>query len=196
MRIDTCAILTFALVSLGWNHESEARKVEHWPYTRLMQESELVVIATAVATTTCNAPFPDEGADWGVKFQAVNTTFTVQTVIKGTPRDTLQLLHFRYHPNRDVALEDGPQFATFLSAPTPSPLRGKRVPAQTKPLPEKQLEPQLKSVSARLRPRYLLFLKSRADGRFEPLSGQVDASLSVRDLWQHGDSPTPDTLQE
>jgi len=31
-------------------------------------------------------------------------------------------------------------------------------------------------------PEYLLFLKRRTDGRYEPISGQMDAALSVREV--------------
>ena len=31
-------------------------------------------------------------------------------------------------------------------------------------------------------PSYLLFLKARKDGRYEPVSGRVDPELSVREL--------------
>jgi hypothetical protein len=32
------------------------------------------------------------------------------------------------------------------------------------------------------RPEYMLFLRLRKDGRFEPVSGEVDPVLSVREL--------------
>ena len=39
-------------------------------------------------------------------------------------------------------------------------------------------------------PQYLLFLKRSADGHFEPVSGQIDAVLSVREIYR----PLPDML--
>lgn len=38
------------------------------------------------------------------------------------------------------------------------------------------------SDKARPSPEYLLFLKRRTDGRFEPVAGQVDSVLSVRQI--------------
>lgn len=166
-----------------------ARKLEHWPYERLFQEAELVVIATVVATTPCGDQLQDEGTDWQADFQAVNTTFAVKTVLKGQPRDTLKLLHFRYHPDTNTVLENGPQFASFLSADNPVRLRMQQIPNQQPKSQIKQLKAKalaVKSVSIQPPPSYMLFLKLRSDGRFEPLSGQIDSKLSVRDLWMHG----------
>lgn len=33
------------------------------------------------------------------------------------------------------------------------------------------------------RPEYLLFLKRRQDGKYEPLSGRVDPALSIREVF-------------
>jgi hypothetical protein len=36
------------------------------------------------------------------------------------------------------------------------------------------------------RPQYLLFLKKRPDGRYEAVSGQIDPSLSAREMYSPG----------
>jgi hypothetical protein len=35
---------------------------------------------------------------------------------------------------------------------------------------------------SKVRPEYLLFLRARPDGRYEPVSGQIDPALSMREL--------------
>jgi hypothetical protein len=41
-------------------------------------------------------------------------------------------------------------------------------------------------------PGYLLFLKQGKDGRYEPVSGQIDAELSVKEV----NSPLPEVLRK
>jgi hypothetical protein len=83
----------------------------------------------------------------------VETKFAVRAVLKGKlDGDTLKLLHFRL---KGMMPPNGPMLVTFPTAK------------------------EAKGQAAR---EHLLFLKHRTDGRFEPVAGQVDSILSVRQL--------------
>jgi hypothetical protein len=137
-----------------------ARLIENWPYARLFKEADLVVIAeaTAVAPTGEKAKL-----GWGADFLGVNTTFAVKHSLKGAVKgDTLRVLHYR--PKDGALFQNGPLLVSFrLKGAT---VRGKGLQVQTG------------------KPHYLLFLKRRPDGRYEPVSGQVDPLLSVKEI--HG----------
>lgn len=154
-----------------------ARLIALWPYERLFREAEVIVIASAL--------FSEEAADvsphtppLGERFAGVNTTLEVQQVLKGAMKNkTFQLLHFklvdvvkRAEPTAGVVeVLDGPLLVTFRGARKASGL-----------WPEAS-------------PHYLLFLKKRLDGRFEPVSGQYDPQLSVRELSAPGPTPLPES---
>jgi hypothetical protein len=85
----------------------------------------------------------------------VDTEFKVLTVLKGKVKGgTLTLFHFRA-PESSVDCQSPEVDGPSLVAFDPK---------------------------AEGRPRYLLFLKVRADGRYEPVSGQVDPDVSVARL--------------
>jgi hypothetical protein len=102
----------------------------------------------------------------------VNTRFRVVAAIKGeTPKDGLTVLHYRMgrlKPGKTendqwFAAKSGPNLVTFWVETLRVPVGGSgvKVPA----------------------PEYLLYLKKRADGRYEPVSGQYDPNLSVREVF-------------
>ena len=73
-------------------------------------------------------------------------------------------------------LEDGPGLVSFLKKPmiieVKSKEEGKSKELQLKRTGKSMVSP----------PEYLLFLKQRKDGNYEPVSGQLDAAFSVRAL--------------
>lgn len=134
-----------------------ARKVKDWPYARLFEEADLVVLASAVSSVNC-----DDATDenpWRVRFMGVNTTFRIRHEIKGeSAANTITVLHYRLEDG--VQLENGPLLVSFHT---------KRVPLDIN-APKVVLPPS----------DFLLFLSMRKDGRFELVSGQLDPRLSVR----------------
>ena len=162
-----CAHITLLFMMCGWliSPVAFARRIESWPYERLFKEADLVVIAKATATETCQDKTTDN--PWKTEFVGLNTTFQVKAILKGKPGDeTITVLHFRLRDG--VGLEDGPLFVSFR---------------------EKGIRLELKDGIAELGvSEYLLFLKAREDGRYEPVSGRVDPELSVREL--HAPLPT------
>ena len=132
------------------------RLIPDWPYKRLFKEADLVVIATVDGSVDTTDRLKTA---WKVDLLGMNTTFTIQSTLKGKARNArITVLHYRTPEGR--LLEDGPTLVTI----------------RTKRPPTKGVQ------KARFRAEYLLFLKARADGRFEPVSGQIDPALSVREL--------------
>jgi len=138
--------------------------IRDWSYKQLLAESDLVVIANALETR--QVPNGDDMSKNGLQsfpysFQQVDTTFHVQVVLKGKLEGKqLRLVHFRYAP-KTVDIDSGPSLVAFSK------------------------DESVVSVENGVLihgPVYLLFLKARKDGRYDPISGQVDPDFSVREL--------------
>jgi hypothetical protein len=124
-----------------------------WPAAMLTEKADVVVIARAVSVADSKAgDAAPKGHDGLI---AVDTKFRVLAVLKGKVKgDTLTLLHFR-----------GAGAAAGGQSPE---MDGPSLVT---------FDPKAEG-----RPRHLLFLKARADGRDEPVSGQVDPDVSVSKL--------------
>lgn len=166
-KLNLLIIVSIILPSANW-----ARQIEDWPYARLLEEADLVVIGRAVSsdesTDEWEAPFFEAS-----RFQAFETTFEVFSTLKGKAPESIKLLHFKY---REAAptFNDGPGLISFSHSP---PLAQDEIANGEG---EAQLAPL--SASKETPPEYLLFLQLREDGRYEPISGQLDADLSARYL--------------
>ncbi len=155
---------------------SFARKVEDWPYERLFKESDLVMIGSIQGWRTAKAEWPEKIFD-KVRFKGEKTAFHPRSVLKGEPAfPCIWVLHFSYKKGA-LPYEDGPSLVTFLKKPVIIEVKSKEE--------GKSKELQLKRTGNSLvsPPEYLLFLKQREDGNYEPVSGQLDAALSVRALF-------------
>lgn len=121
----------------------------------------MVVIATAKKVDKSDDRPTHE--DMKKNFVAEVTTLEVQSTIKGKlDGKTIKVLHFQLEPG--VLIENGPCLVTF----------------RTKGVQIKTEENAKIFVGV---PEYLLFLKARKDGRYEPLSGQYDPALSIREMY-------------
>jgi hypothetical protein len=139
---------------------ASARLIESWPYERLLKEADLVVIARATSAADCEDRTTDNR--WKAPFLGVNTTFRVESVLKGKARGrSIRVLHFKLKDG--VRIVNGPLLVSF---------RRTSLELRTKEGGKLGLGV----------PSYLLFLKVRKDGRYEPVSGRVDPELSVREL--------------
>jgi hypothetical protein len=92
-------------------------------------------------------------SDWSIEFEGVNTRFEVLGVLKGETDKTITLLHFEWGNAKP-----GKEGDDFIR-------NGPHLIEFKKGIPE-----------------YLLFLKRRSDGRYEPVSGQIDPDRSVREM--------------
>jgi hypothetical protein len=166
-----------------------------------LKKSDLVVIANALKTVTVpNTDSPPKagivrlGDHDAAMFQQVETTFHIRAVVKGQlPDKRLTLVHFRWKSNDElrkeqkpsgdwwdgmISVENGPGLVEFASdGGFVEPTRAGVVKAG---------------------PDCLLFLKLRKDGKYQPVSGQVDPEYSVRWLTETapampGDVPPHDS---
>jgi hypothetical protein len=103
---------------------------------------------------------------WGAELIGQETTLTVQTTLKGNVKDAKNVKGLHYRLPNGVLLKDGPLLVSFCNAPLDLKVTIKN-----------------EAFEASLgRPEYMLFLRVRPAGRFEPVSGQVDPALAVREL--------------
>jgi hypothetical protein len=129
-----------------------ARPVAYWPYEKLTQEADLIIIATPVSVrdTGQKTTVPGISRDnQPVAAIGMETTFEVQATLKGT--GSLKKILF-YH----------------LREATPQTMSANG--------------PSLVSFDPKEKKRYLLFLRQEKDGRYAALTGQTDPAGSVKDL--------------
>lgn len=130
-----------------------ARGNRAWTYQELYDEADLVVMCTALP------PARTENTD---KFkpaflQQLESVLEVHAMLKASMyRKRIKLVHFEYREDIEFGLGNGPGFVA---------LETKRSPGK-----------------AGKKPLYLLFLRSRTDGRYEPVSGNMDPEESVMQL--------------
>jgi hypothetical protein len=125
-----------------------------------MRESDLVVIAQPVATKESGQTTSDN--PWKAEFVGIHTTFTVEYTFKGK-HDSNKLIVVHYRLKKGDRIQHGPAFVTFRLVPM-------------------VLEDRSGGYTGWKQSEYLLFLKKRKDGYYEPVSGQLDAQLSVREV--------------
>src|SRR5690349_4814950 len=149
----TAVVLLVALFASA----AVGRRIESWPYERLFKEADLVVIATPQRTEDTSERLK---TGWKVDLLGKNTSFKIRSTLKGkVAGEAITVLHYR-----------APEGRLFVNGPLLLSIRTE--------------EPLVKGREKRAthRPEYLLFLRARPDRRFEPVSGQIDPALSVREL--------------
>ena len=144
---------------------ADARLIELWEYERLMDESDLVIVGTVESAGDFDGT--TEIRLFGDVLEPQLTTFKVTGVLKGElePK-TLELVHCRMRENVG-GVRNGPLLAHFESA-------GRTIRIES--------GGHAGTLVQENQPAYLLFLKRRNDGRYEPVAGQVDSEMSVRKL--------------
>jgi len=149
---------------------ASARLVEDWSYIRLFQEADLVVIARPVKSVDAGDRLKRN--PWRADLIGVNTSFKTVHTLKGAAKAPVTVLHYR----TDALLQNGPLLVKF---------RTKAI-RYTIVIERREGEPARAAVRKFIGEAgpatYLLFLKRRDDGRYEPVSGPIDPALSVREL--------------
>ena len=173
--------LVTALVFLACVLTAAGRLLPSWPYEKLFAEADIVVVAEPLFTVDTKDVFEHKGNKPDV-FTGMNTEFEVRWVLKGEQKKgKFTVLHFRYGdppPGQVPAVRNGALFVRFR-------LEGRSFAGRT--LVDEGIDsaspPPINSVTKREgKPDYLLFLKLRTDGRYEPVSGQYDSELSCREV--------------
>ncbi|MEM7474650.1 MAG: hypothetical protein AAF483_06635 [Planctomycetota bacterium] len=161
-RPATTALICLAIL-FGLAQPSYARRVEDWPYDKLMKKSDLVVVVRYVGTVEVEAPSPEN--PWEAEFQGLQSRFKVFCHLKTDekkyePPKTIDFLHFY----SERSLQNGPGFVEFA-----------------KEFIETESASGIKQHTMQ-QAQYLLFLKKLPDGRYAATSGQIDPNLSVREM--------------
>lgn len=166
MRNRHCLIVIFAGL-LVFPAITDARRIEPWPYSRLLKASDLVVFAAPVRTEPTDDQLPDDR--WPYALVGQNTTFKIDHTLKGEVEEgkEIKVLHFKFGDLKKAAKDDviinGPLHVSFPvgeAARKRNQKRGERLSSD----------------------QYLLFLKKTEDGRFVPVSGQTDPVLAIREI--------------
>jgi len=141
-----------------------ARLLENWPYERLFKEADLVVIASAGDTAATKDRFSTKG--WKVEFIGQDTQFVAQSVLKGKLGEEKKFAVLHYRLPDGVQIINGPLLVKFRkdSVMLNGTINGTTFKA---------------GLGC---PEYMLFLRLRKDGRYEPVSGEIDPILSIREL--------------
>jgi len=147
----------------------QSRMIRFWSYAEMLKASDLVVIATPLSNTMTKDVF--DGKTGG--YVGIDTGFEIKQAIKGDiAGGKFTVLHFKHDPHSGWA--DGMEVVLFR-------LKGITmdvISVQKEGAPRDNDKAHI-SLPA---PDYLLFLKKRDDGRYEPVTGQMDAMESVREV--------------
>ena len=149
-----------------------ARQIENWPYDRLFKEADVIVIASAQGTVASDDQASDER--WKASLVGQRTTFSVINTLKGHVDDgPITVLHFKLKDG--VLTQDGPLLVAFRT-------KGPKIEGGG----------AVKYKAMLGTPQHLLFLKRSEGGRLEPVSGQIDPALSVKEIY----APLPAVMDE
>ena len=166
---------------------AQARPLEQWTFQRLNSRADVVIIASVVSTESIDellesdprhpkkqerdarsSIFAKLAFPENIKMDARLTTFKVATVMKGEINDEeMQLVH--YEVAERFLIANSPSVAVFRDGRHP---RNK---------PADDHAPEIRIATDELQ-YYMLFLKARKDGKYEPVSGQIDSAFSVVEL--------------
>ena len=159
MRISLVVTLLIVMEILP---SAAARQVEKWPDDRLFKEADVIVIASAQKTVDSDDVAP---ARWNRSLVGQRTTFSVIETLKGTlSGDRITILHFKLKDG--VVTENGPVLVAFRTKGITIEGGGQH-----------KYSVQLAT------PAYLMFLKRSDGGRLEPVTGQIDPNLSVKEIY-------------
>jgi hypothetical protein len=174
------AIATAAVCLLVLCIPGSSRLVQLWQYDRLTSTAKLVIIGSPGKTTPTKEKY-EGNHPWPFEIVGVETRVTVLAVLKGREKKkTITLFHFQAGPLKKefrdkggpTPVIDDPDFLSFRTEPLVVKTEKGKV---TLPPPD-----------------YLLFLRRRKDGRYEAITGPLDATQSVRELYGHAlEAPFP-----
>lgn len=154
MKLRFFIILLFLTVSISCLH---ARRVNLLPYDEMFSKSDLVVIIEWIENENAKDQLVIPPGYTFPEYDGINTSFKIHTVLKGDfdKSKSLVVLHFDNSVRMKVDVL-GADFIHFPLGPNEDPINGGHI--------------------------WIAFLKKRADGRFEPVTGQLDSKYSFREL--------------
>lgn len=167
-RLHITTIIAALAIAIG----CQARLVKVWTHSELAVTADAIAIIEATSTEKITLPLPEgfpEGAD---NYQAWETKCKVHSALKGEMdrEKSLSIVHFTYS-DKKTSIYNGAQFMRFLIGPVKREVIFKYEKIGAINLTEDKYHPL-----------WLAYLKRRADGRFEAVTGQYDAALSFKEL--------------
>jgi hypothetical protein len=136
-----------------------ARQIEDWPEAKLLERADLVIIAKVASVRDAGRTVKDGPPR--AYLEGLLTTLDIECVIKGQCKKK-QIVVFHHRLKEGTRIDNGPTLMRLHDKSASIKFNG--------------------GTMLILKPDYLLFLKKRPDGRYEAVSGQFDAGLSVRQL--------------
>jgi hypothetical protein len=185
MRLVKFALIGMVVGLISGQVFLHARGVPDWPYDKLWETADLVVVIEPLNTENNDDQLK---IDWdpAAKLQGLTTHFKIHSVFKGGPiSGELVLKHFSYKPevsDKTTVFTDWPQFIRFTSGPLEY---NESILKDTKVIWQNHLLNQV--------PMFLAFLKKTDDGTYVAVTGQVDPSYSFRDLREVFQTPGSDS---
>lgn len=152
-------VTTSLVLSSGANPSKRPREL--WSVDKAFKNADVVLIAFATAHRDARdgEAIPPNGYE--EYLSGVITTFEIMQTVKGNEiRKTVDLIHFK-KTSEGERLSNGPCLVKFSVRPKPK-------------------DDKLEIHIGKGPHWYMLFLKKRADGKYEPVSGQVDPDDSVK----------------
>ena len=166
----TSAMLTLGLATLLCS-QAVARRVEIWSFQRLNDTAGVILIGTVASTEQWSEKL--KAQLFAEDLEGQLTTFDVETVFKGKDIGKhIQVIHYRVR--KGILIANGPVLASFRKT-------GRRLEIKSVDGVEDGMKVEEGT------PHYLLYLKKRSDGKYEPISGQIDSAFSVRKLSESTD---------
>jgi len=103
-------VIAASLAVVAASFSLQARPIESWPYDKLREKSDLIVIVYVFSNAdAANQTAEKPPASYLIR---VKTVFRIQTVLKGEYKDEeLTLLHYRLKENATVI--NGPMLVSF-----------------------------------------------------------------------------------
>jgi len=138
-----------------------ARLIPEWPYAKLMDESDVVVIAVPLQSEYTGLK-TTEDVSGGATLHVVNTKFEIRESLKGKANRTIVVKHYELVLKGLDIVEDPPNTIAFV--------KRKRKNETGVVLSESRKQ------------EYLLFLKRTKDESLDFVTGLMDPQLSVRAL--------------
>jgi hypothetical protein len=167
-------VLLVAIVAASFCASAgNARITRHWTWDDLYAESDFVGIVVPVANEPVDEKLTLKLVHGQLTLPAVNTRFRVEMALKhpsSEPLKEVTVLHFS-ETFESLEVANGPSLVNFPVGP---------VEYEKKTLKDKKVIAEIHM--GKTDPLYLAFLKRRADGRYEPTSGQEDADEAFREL--------------
>jgi hypothetical protein len=161
---------------------SFARLTRAWTHDDLHKESDFVGLLEPVSNKPTADVFTIDVSGGGkVRYTGIDTRFRIAAIFKsdGKVDKELTVLHFS-DEHTTVAVVNGPSFIYFPIGP---------LKYEKQVLKDKKVISKITVLQGE--PLWLAFLKRRADGRYEPVSGQEDDDESFFEVHKptHGAPP-------